>query len=69
MSLAILLELFRQEVNYKPMPYGATLMHMEIRYHFIKEQVKNDMVELYSVKTGYQQAKIFTKISNVLQKK
>ncbi|GKD61326.1 hypothetical protein Tco_1298835 [Tanacetum coccineum] len=30
MSLAILLDLFRQEVNYKPMPYGATLMYRDI---------------------------------------
>ncbi|GJS85655.1 retrovirus-related pol polyprotein from transposon TNT 1-94 [Tanacetum coccineum] len=45
-SLAILLDLFRQELNYKPMSYGATLMHMDIRYHL----VENGLVELYSVK-------------------
>ncbi|GJX50171.1 hypothetical protein Tco_0277016 [Tanacetum coccineum] len=32
-----------------------------VRYHFIKEQVKNEVVELYFVKTGYQLADIFTK--------
>ncbi|GKD41797.1 hypothetical protein Tco_1262004 [Tanacetum coccineum] len=69
MSLVILLDLFRQEVNYKPMPYGAILRHMDIQYHFIKEQVENGMVELYSTKTEYQQADIFLKLSNGLQKK
>ncbi|GJR63908.1 hypothetical protein Tco_0009973 [Tanacetum coccineum] len=33
------------------------------------EQVENSMVELYSTKTEYQQAEIFSKLSNVLQKK
>ncbi|GKC32755.1 retrovirus-related pol polyprotein from transposon TNT 1-94 [Tanacetum coccineum] len=45
-SLAILLDLFRKEVNYKPMQYGATLTHMDIRYHL----VENSPVEIYSVK-------------------
>ncbi|GKC50377.1 retrovirus-related pol polyprotein from transposon TNT 1-94, partial [Tanacetum coccineum] len=31
------------------------------RYHFIKEQVKNGVVELYFVRTEYQLADIFTK--------
>ncbi|GJU92112.1 retrovirus-related pol polyprotein from transposon TNT 1-94 [Tanacetum coccineum] len=35
--------------------------HIEIRYHFIKEQVKNGVVELYFVRTEYQLADIFTK--------
>ncbi|GKA67400.1 retrovirus-related pol polyprotein from transposon TNT 1-94 [Tanacetum coccineum] len=35
--------------------------HIDIRYHFIKEQVKNGVVELYFVKTDYQLADIFTK--------
>ncbi|GJS26722.1 hypothetical protein Tco_0487342 [Tanacetum coccineum] len=30
-------------------------------YHFIKEQVENEVVELYFVKTAYQLADIFTK--------
>ncbi|GKE56210.1 hypothetical protein Tco_1495395, partial [Tanacetum coccineum] len=32
-----------------------------VRYHFIKEQVENEVVELYFVKTDYQLADIFTK--------
>ncbi|GJZ88826.1 hypothetical protein Tco_0660608 [Tanacetum coccineum] len=35
--------------------------HFDVRYHFIKEQVKNDMVELYFIRTEYQLAYIFTK--------
>ncbi|GJS83621.1 hypothetical protein Tco_0750162, partial [Tanacetum coccineum] len=35
--------------------------HIDIRYHFIREQVENDVVELYFVKTEYQLADIFTK--------
>nr|GEV49013.1 retrovirus-related Pol polyprotein from transposon TNT 1-94 [Tanacetum cinerariifolium] len=35
--------------------------HIDMRYHFIKEQLENDMVELYFVKTEYQLADIFTK--------
>nr|GEU65306.1 ribonuclease H-like domain-containing protein [Tanacetum cinerariifolium] len=41
------------------------LMHIESingkKYHFIKEKVENDVVELYFVKTEYQLAGIFTK--------
>ncbi|GKB83281.1 retrovirus-related pol polyprotein from transposon TNT 1-94 [Tanacetum coccineum] len=35
--------------------------HIDVIYHFIKEQVVNDVVELYFVKTEYQLADIFTK--------
>ncbi|GJY42936.1 retrovirus-related pol polyprotein from transposon TNT 1-94 [Tanacetum coccineum] len=35
--------------------------HIDVRYHFIIEQVKNGLVELYFVKTKYQLAYIFTK--------
>nr|GEW09373.1 integrase, catalytic region, zinc finger, CCHC-type, peptidase aspartic, catalytic [Tanacetum cinerariifolium] len=35
--------------------------HIAIRYHFIKEQVENEVVELYFVKNDYQLAEIFTK--------
>ncbi|GKB73191.1 integrase, catalytic region, zinc finger, CCHC-type containing protein [Tanacetum coccineum] len=35
--------------------------HIDVRYHFIKEQVENGVVELYFVKTEYQLANIFTK--------
>ncbi|GKC88132.1 hypothetical protein Tco_1148781 [Tanacetum coccineum] len=35
--------------------------HIDIRYHFIKEQVENGVVELYFVRIEYQLADIFTK--------
>ncbi|GKA54720.1 hypothetical protein Tco_0753669 [Tanacetum coccineum] len=35
--------------------------HIDIRHHFIKEQVENRVVELYFVRTQYQLADIFTK--------
>ncbi|GJV16798.1 hypothetical protein Tco_1362121 [Tanacetum coccineum] len=34
--------------------------HITVPYHFIKEQVENEVVELYFVKTDYQLADIFT---------
>ncbi|GJV40544.1 hypothetical protein Tco_1418984 [Tanacetum coccineum] len=35
--------------------------HIDVRYHFIREQVENGIVELYFVWTEYQLADIFTK--------
>ncbi|GJU63083.1 retrovirus-related pol polyprotein from transposon TNT 1-94 [Tanacetum coccineum] len=35
--------------------------HIDIRFHFIKEQVENGVVDLYFVNTEYQLADIFTK--------
>ncbi|GJT37524.1 retrovirus-related pol polyprotein from transposon TNT 1-94 [Tanacetum coccineum] len=35
--------------------------HIDIHYHFIKEQVENGIVELYFIRTEYQLADIFTK--------
>ncbi|GJY86257.1 hypothetical protein Tco_0500283 [Tanacetum coccineum] len=35
--------------------------HIDVRYHFIKEQVEKGIVELYFVWTEYQLADIFTK--------
>nr|GEV37499.1 hypothetical protein [Tanacetum cinerariifolium] len=35
--------------------------HIDIRHHFIKEQVENKVVKLYFVRTEYQLADIFTK--------
>ncbi|GKD38200.1 retrovirus-related pol polyprotein from transposon TNT 1-94 [Tanacetum coccineum] len=35
--------------------------HIVVRYHFIKEQVERDTIELYFVRTEYQLADMFTK--------
>nr|GEY19631.1 retrovirus-related Pol polyprotein from transposon TNT 1-94 [Tanacetum cinerariifolium] len=35
--------------------------HIDVKYHFIKEEVENGMVELYFIKTEYQLADLFTK--------
>ncbi|GKF60520.1 hypothetical protein Tco_0177306 [Tanacetum coccineum] len=35
--------------------------HIDIRHHFIREQVENGVVEFYFVTTDYQPADIFTK--------
>nr|GEW28519.1 retrovirus-related Pol polyprotein from transposon TNT 1-94 [Tanacetum cinerariifolium] len=35
--------------------------HIDIKYHFIKEQVKNGVIKLYFVNTAYQLADLFTK--------
>ncbi|GJX68037.1 hypothetical protein Tco_0303764, partial [Tanacetum coccineum] len=35
--------------------------HIYTRYHFIKEQVENGIIELYFVRTEYQLADMFTK--------
>ncbi|GKD59482.1 hypothetical protein Tco_1296991, partial [Tanacetum coccineum] len=35
--------------------------HIDIIYHFIKEQVENRVVGLYFIRTEYQLAGIFTK--------
>ncbi|GKC33498.1 hypothetical protein Tco_1045882 [Tanacetum coccineum] len=35
--------------------------HIAVRYHFVKEQVENEIFELSNVKTAYQLADIFTK--------
>ncbi|GJX95626.1 retrovirus-related pol polyprotein from transposon TNT 1-94 [Tanacetum coccineum] len=43
--------------NVQPLRYK----HIGVRYHFIKEQVENRIVELYFVRTEYQLADIFTK--------
>ncbi|GKA83142.1 hypothetical protein Tco_0789890 [Tanacetum coccineum] len=46
MLLAIILDQFGQEVNYKNIPFGATLMQMTIRFH----SVGNGLVEIYYLK-------------------
>nr|GEZ40506.1 retrovirus-related Pol polyprotein from transposon TNT 1-94 [Tanacetum cinerariifolium] len=35
--------------------------HIDIRYHFIKEQVENGVIDLYFINTEYQLADLFTK--------
>ncbi|GJX30701.1 retrovirus-related pol polyprotein from transposon TNT 1-94 [Tanacetum coccineum] len=35
--------------------------HIDVRYHFIKEHVENEVVELYFVRMEYQLVDIFTK--------
>nr|GEZ80179.1 retrovirus-related Pol polyprotein from transposon TNT 1-94 [Tanacetum cinerariifolium] len=37
------------------------LLPIDIRYHFIKEQVENGVIELYFINTEYQPADLFTK--------
>nr|GEV72702.1 ribonuclease H-like domain, reverse transcriptase, RNA-dependent DNA polymerase [Tanacetum cinerariifolium] len=39
----------------------SRVKNINVRYHFIKEQVENGIVELYFVRTEYQLADIFTK--------
>nr|GEU63985.1 hypothetical protein [Tanacetum cinerariifolium] len=39
----------------------ARTKHIHTRYHFIKEQVENGIIELYFVRTEYQLADMFTK--------
>ncbi|GJY44729.1 hypothetical protein Tco_0432942 [Tanacetum coccineum] len=41
--------------------YIAMSKHIDIRHHFIREQVEKGVVELYFVRTKYQLADIFTK--------
>ncbi|GJZ79752.1 retrovirus-related pol polyprotein from transposon TNT 1-94 [Tanacetum coccineum] len=43
-----------------PMQHSRT-KHIHTRYHFIKEQVENGIIELYFVRTEYQLADMFTK--------
>ncbi|GJV63451.1 retrovirus-related pol polyprotein from transposon TNT 1-94 [Tanacetum coccineum] len=39
----------------------SCIKHIHTRYHFIKEQVENGIIELYFVRTEYQLADMFTK--------
>nr|GEW73179.1 hypothetical protein [Tanacetum cinerariifolium] len=47
-------------ISCNPVQHSYT-KHIHTRYHFIKEQVKNGIIELYFVRTEYQLADIFTK--------
>ncbi|GKG07280.1 hypothetical protein Tco_0330249 [Tanacetum coccineum] len=43
----------------------SRLKHIDIIFHFIKEQVENGVVKLYFVNTEYQLANIFTKALSI----
>ncbi|GJZ86698.1 retrovirus-related pol polyprotein from transposon TNT 1-94 [Tanacetum coccineum] len=47
-------------ISCNPVQHSRT-KHIHTRYHFIKEQVENGIIELYFVKTEYQLADMFTK--------
>nr|GFB50256.1 copia protein [Tanacetum cinerariifolium] len=47
-------------ISCNPVQHSRT-KHIAVRYHFIKEHVEKDMIELYFVKTDYQLADLFTK--------
>ncbi|GJW47055.1 retrovirus-related pol polyprotein from transposon TNT 1-94 [Tanacetum coccineum] len=47
-------------ISCNPVQHSRT-KHINVRYHFIKEQIERDIVELYFVKTEYQLTDMFTK--------
>ncbi|GJS07434.1 retrovirus-related pol polyprotein from transposon TNT 1-94 [Tanacetum coccineum] len=47
-------------ISCNPVQHSRT-KHIHTRYHFIKEQVKNGIIELYFVRTKFQLADMFTK--------
>ncbi|GJX96168.1 retrovirus-related pol polyprotein from transposon TNT 1-94 [Tanacetum coccineum] len=47
-------------ISYNPVQHSRT-KHIDVRYHFIKEQVEKGIVELFFVGTEYQLADLFTK--------
>nr|GEZ49600.1 Gag-Pol polyprotein [Tanacetum cinerariifolium] len=47
-------------ISCNPVQHSRT-KHIAVRYHFIKEHVEKGTIELYFVKTDYQQGDIFTK--------
>nr|GFB52539.1 hypothetical protein [Tanacetum cinerariifolium] len=47
-------------ISCNPVQHSRT-KHIDVRYHFIKEKVKKDIVELFFVGTEYQLADLFTK--------
>nr|GEX80141.1 copia protein [Tanacetum cinerariifolium] len=48
------------EAEYVALSHSRT-KHIHTRYHFIKEQVENGIIELYFVRTEYQLVDMFTK--------
>ncbi|GJR36297.1 retrovirus-related pol polyprotein from transposon TNT 1-94 [Tanacetum coccineum] len=47
-------------ISCNPVRHSLT-KHIDVRYHFIKEQVEKDIVELFFVRIEYQLADLFTK--------
>ncbi|GKD80495.1 retrovirus-related pol polyprotein from transposon TNT 1-94 [Tanacetum coccineum] len=47
-------------ISCNPVHHSRT-KHIDVRYHFIKEQVEKGIVELFFVETEYQLADLFTK--------
>ncbi|GJZ80607.1 hypothetical protein Tco_0645601 [Tanacetum coccineum] len=47
-------------ISCNPVQHSRT-KHIAVRYHFIKEHVEKDTIELYFVKTDYQLTDLFTK--------
>nr|GEY38808.1 retrovirus-related Pol polyprotein from transposon TNT 1-94 [Tanacetum cinerariifolium] len=47
-------------ISCNPVQHSRT-KHIHTRYHFIKEQVENGIIELYFLRTEYQLADMFTK--------
>ncbi|GKE32043.1 hypothetical protein Tco_1451365 [Tanacetum coccineum] len=47
-------------ISCNPVQHSRT-KHIHTRYHFIKEQVENGIIELYFIRTEYQLAYMFTK--------
>nr|GEZ63955.1 retrovirus-related Pol polyprotein from transposon TNT 1-94 [Tanacetum cinerariifolium] len=48
------------DISYNPVQHSRT-KHIDVRYHFIKEQVEKGIVELLFVGTEYQLVDLFTK--------
>nr|GFC19901.1 retrovirus-related Pol polyprotein from transposon TNT 1-94 [Tanacetum cinerariifolium] len=53
--------IFSMEAEYIALSGCCCYCLIDIRYHFIKEQVKNGVIELYFVNTEYQLADLFNK--------
>ncbi|GJT33674.1 retrovirus-related pol polyprotein from transposon TNT 1-94 [Tanacetum coccineum] len=47
-------------ISCNPVQHSCT-KHIQTRYHFIKEQVENGIIELYFIRSEYQLADMFTK--------
>nr|GEX03818.1 retrotransposon protein, putative, unclassified [Tanacetum cinerariifolium] len=47
-------------ISCNPVQHSRT-KHIDVRYHFIKENVEKGIVELFFVRTKYQLADLFTK--------